>query len=112
MEGDIPRQLLEVVGTGHKVGFAVELDKRANLAVMMEVTHHDTLGGHPAGTLFRFRNALLSQELGSFFHVAGGLLQRSLAVHHAGASADPEVTYIFWGNRRARHSLQLGSTQG
>ena len=47
----------------------------------------ETFGGDAAGLLGGLREALLAQQIDGLLHVAAGLLQRRLAIHHARAGA-------------------------
>src|SRR5436853_554470 len=57
-------------------------------------------------------DSLLPEGLRGLVHLAAGLFQGPLAVHHAGAGARPELAYVLRGNRRARHSLQTSLQSG
>ena len=78
MQGDVARQLLEVVGARDEVGLAVELDQHADLAVVVDVAHDQRPRGGSAGALLGLGDPLLAQDLGGLLHVAAGLLQRLL----------------------------------
>ena len=48
-------ELLELVGAGHEVGLAVDLDQRADLAAGVDVARHDALGRRRARRAWRPR---------------------------------------------------------
>ena len=67
----------------HEVGFAVDFDQRAQLAVGRHVNADRTFGSDPAGHLARLGAALDAQQVLGLLHVAAGFFQRLLAFHHA-----------------------------
>ena len=83
--GEVLAELLEVLGAGHEVRLAVQLDQHGDLAVVVDVVADDALLGLPPGTLLGLRRALGAQQLDGLVDVAVGLLERLLAIHHAGA---------------------------
>ena len=91
VHGDVAHQRLELVGAGHEVGLAVDLDQHADLAAGVDVGADHALGGDAAGLLGGARQALLAQVVDGLLHVALGLDQGVLAVHHAGAGALAEL---------------------
>src|SRR5512132_4618967 len=95
VEGDLVGQALELVGLGHEVGLAVELDQHTQLGRQVRVRGvqvgvDDTLGGAAAGPLLDASLAALTQQLGGSFQVAARLLQGVPAVHHSGPGGVPE----------------------
>ena len=84
MLGDVLAEVLEVVGIGHKVGFAVDLDDSAHGFVLGHIVDDSALGGDAAGLLGGGGEALLAQPLDGLFHFALSLNQSLFAVHHAG----------------------------
>jgi hypothetical protein len=85
VHGDVLEQLLEVVGAGHEVGLAVELDQHADLAAGVDVGADRALVGGAAGLLGSRGHAALAQHNEGVFHVALGFLQGLEAVAHGGA---------------------------
>ena len=85
MHGDVLEQLLEVLGAGHEVGLAVELDEHADLAAGVDVGSDGALVGGAAGLLGGRGHAALAQDDEGVLHVALGLLQGLQAVAHGRA---------------------------
>ena len=88
--GHLADESLEAVVAGNEVGLGIDLDHRALAAVGGDADQ--ALGGHAAGLLGGGRQALLTQPVDGLFEVAGGLGERLLTIHHAGAGlfrADP-----------------------
>src|SRR5215216_4669920 len=95
VQGDLVGQALELVGLGHEVGLAVELDEHAQLGRQVrvggvQVGLDDALGGAAPGPLLDPRLAGLAQQLGRPIQVAARLTQRVPAVHHSGPGGVPE----------------------
>src|SRR5262249_40210700 len=80
----------EQVVTGDEVGLRIDLDHHALLALDREPDQ--SLGSDAAALLGRLGETLLAQEIDRLLHVAAGLLQRRLAVHHSRARA---LTQLF-----------------
>lgn len=85
--GDLLRERDEVVVAGDEVGVAVDLDEDAALAVGGDERLDGALGRLAVGELADLVAELDAQQLDGLLDVAVGLLQRLLAVHHAGAGA-------------------------
>src|SRR6266516_2291493 len=90
VQGDAMGELLELVGLGDEVGLAANLDQHAELRRQVrvwgvQVGVDDALGGSAAGTLVKAGLASLPQDLLGLLHVAAGVLQRLLAIHHPSA---------------------------
>ena len=85
--GDLPGQRLEAVIARDKVGLRVEFDHRPGHAgaIRADGDRNHAFGGYPVRFLGGFRQPLGAQPIDGGFHVAMGLLQRLLAVHHADA---------------------------
>ena len=75
---------LTIIVRGNRV-VALELRHDADLAAHVDVGLDDALGGHAAGLLLGGSDALLAEPLHRLVHVAVGLGQRLLALHHANA---------------------------
>ena len=87
--GDHLDETLEQIVAGDEVGLGIDLDHRR-----LGAAHDDadqTFRGDAAGLLGGLRQALLAQPILRRFHVALGLGQRGLAVHHARASRLAQV---------------------
>ena len=91
--GDLLHEGQELVGLGHEVGLAVDLDQNGHVAV--PVIGHHALSGDTAGLLGGSRQALLPQEVDGLLHVAFTGHKGLLAIHHAGARALTEGRYVF-----------------
>ena len=75
--------LLEVGVAGDEVGLGVDLDDHADAVLHRDAD--EALGRGAARLLRRLGEALGAQPVDRGFHVAVGLGQRLLGVHHAGA---------------------------
>src|SRR5262249_31437478 len=78
-------EILELLVLGDEIGLAIDLDRGALLAV--DGDSDEAFRGGAAGLLGGGGEALGAQPVDRGFHVATGLAQRLLAVHHAGAGA-------------------------
>ena len=89
MAGDgyrqLARELVEVVRASHEIGLAVELEEHAKPRAMVDVAADDALAHLSVGLLCGCREALLAEPVSGLFEVSPALLERSLAVHDAGA---------------------------
>src|SRR5579859_4058542 len=109
-------QGLELLVLGDEVRVAGELDHRADLAVGMDIGADtafldggaDALGGDVLG-LFK---ALLLDDLLGLVPVPAGLLERALAVHHAGAGLETEIIDGFCVDVRHGRLCSCGSRGG
>jgi hypothetical protein len=72
----------EAVVLAHEVGFAVDFDQRAQVAFDEAGDH--AFGGHARSGLASLGAQLDAQQLFSLGHVAVGLGQGLLALHHGG----------------------------
>ena len=82
VQGDVPREVAEVVVAGHEVGLAVDLHQHADLAPGMDVALDDALGRGALAALGGLCLTLDAQDLYRLLDVAFGLGQGRLAVHH------------------------------
>src|SRR4051794_14239165 len=87
VQRDVAGEGHEVVGAGHEVGLAVDLDEHADLAVAVDVGLDRALRGGAVAALGRLGRAADAEELDGSLHVAVDLLQGRLALHHPGARA-------------------------
>jgi hypothetical protein len=78
-------QVAEVLGTSDEVRFAVHLHEHADAAAHVDVAADDALGGGAAGALGGGGESRLAEQGDGLFHVATGIGERLLALHHAGA---------------------------
>ena len=81
--GDILDESHEEVGLGAEVGLAVDFHQSAHAVLGQSIGH--TLGSDAAGLLGSLGQTLLTQPLNSLVHIAVGLDERLLAIHHAHA---------------------------
>ena len=94
MQRDLRHRLdegLEAVVAGDEVGLGVHLDHRR--AAGRGDDAHQALGRDAAGLLRRGGEALGAQPVDRGLHVAAGLGQRALAVHHARAGLLAQVLH-------------------
>ena len=82
---DVADEFLELLVLGDEVGFGIDLDDRALGA--LDGDADEPFGGGAAGLLGGGGEALGAQPVDRGLHLALGLGQRLLAVHHAGAGA-------------------------
>ena len=92
-------EILELLVLGDEIGLGIDLDHRALLAVDGDADQ--AFGGGAAGLLGGGGEALGAQPVDGGFHVAAGLAERLLAVHHAGAGALAQFLHI--GGRDLSH---------
>src|SRR5918994_1465593 len=85
VEGELSREGDEVLVARDEVGVAVDLDEHADLAVAVDVGLDRALGGLAAAHLQGLVAQADAEQLDGLIDVAVGLLERVLAVHHAGA---------------------------
>ena len=83
--GDVADEILEELVLGDEVGFRIHLDDGA--AIALDGDADEALGRRAAGLLGGGRQTLGAQPVDRGFHLAVGLGERLLAVHHAGAGA-------------------------
>ena len=80
----------------NEVGLGIDLDHGAFI-----LPHHmadQAFGGDAPGFLGGFRQPLLAQPIDRGLHVAAGLGERGLAVHHARAGRLAQVFHHFGGD--------------
>ena len=112
VRGDLARELHEVLVAGHEVGLAVDLDQRADLAVVVHVAGDEPLAGGPLAALGGLGLALDPQQLDGLLHVAVGLLERGLAVHHPGARALAQLLHVLRRDLGAHDGLSSSGIEG
>ena len=81
--GDVAHDLLEGLVAGHEIGLGVDLDH--DCLAQAGIDADQAFGRSAAGLLVGLGNALLAQPVDRGLHVAVGLGERRLAVHHARA---------------------------
>ncbi len=84
-------EALELVVAGDEVGFGIDFHQRAR--ALADGDADKAFGGHAAGLLGGLGDAFLAQPIDGGFHVAAGLVQRLLAVHHARAGLVAQVLH-------------------
>src|SRR3990172_3375345 len=112
MEGDLLREALEVIGAGHEVGLAVQLNKRPQAPVVMHIDLDHAFGSRALGAFGCGGVALLLEDLDGFVKVAVCLVERLFAVEHAGAGEFAQSLNVFGGIRHGKwFSCRLGMGQ-
>ena len=86
----------ELLVLAHEVGLGVDLDHHAHAVDDGGIGH--ALGGDAAGLLLRGGQALLAEDLHGLVHIALGLGEGLLAVHHAHAGHLAQGLYVFRGD--------------
>src|SRR5205807_1466968 len=84
LHGDLFRKLPEIGVARHEVRLARELDHRANTAAGVHVGLDDALLGLTVGLLLGLGEPALLDQRSRLYEIALRLVERSLAVHHAG----------------------------
>ena len=108
LHGEVAHELLEVLGAGHEVGLAVDLDQHADAAAGVDVGGDEPLACLAAGLLGGRCLVPLAQQDDGLLEVAAGLLEGALAVHEAGAGPLSELLDGVGADGRGAHRL-LGS---
>ena len=76
-----------------EVGLGVDFDDGSGLAVFGERELDEALGGDAAGLLRGLRKSFFAEQVDRLFHIAVGLDEDVLAIHHSGAGAFTEFLY-------------------
>ena len=87
--GDVTHQRLKIGILGDEIGFRIDLDR--NAAAVRDRHADKPLGRNAVGLLGGFGQTLGAQPIDGGFHVAKGLGQRLLDVHHACAGRFAQV---------------------
>ena len=103
MQGDLAGELQEVVVARDEVGLALDLHHHADLAVRVDVGCDRALGRRAAAALGGGRLALDAEDLDGLVHVAAGLDEGALGVHHRRAGALAERLDVGGGDLRIAH---------
>ena len=91
------REILEVVGVGNEVGFAVDFDDDADAAFFTNEAVNNTFCRNAGSLLCGCSKALLAQIVESLFNIAVTLFECLFAVHHACAGTLAQSHYVFSG---------------
>ena len=86
-------ELHKTVALGAEVGLAVDLNDHAHAIFHHGIGH--ALGGDPASLLGGLGQTLLAQNLNGLVHIALGLGEGLLAVHHTNAGHFAQSLYVF-----------------
>ena len=78
-------EILELLILCHEIRLAVYFYHSSLLSICADVSLYDTLCRDPACFFLRFRQAVLSQVLHRFIHIAVCICKRFLTIHHASA---------------------------
>ena len=95
--GDGAHHLLELVVAGDEVGLRVDLDERRLSVVGGKADQ--PFRRHAAGLLGGLGETLGAQPIDRGLHVAGGLVERGFAIHHARAGLLAQVLHHRCTNR-------------
>ncbi len=87
--GDHLDQTLELLVASDEVGLGIDFDDHALVAGRHSA--NQAVGGNTAGLFRSLRQALLAQPILRCLHIAFGLGEGCLAIHHAGASGLAKV---------------------
>ena len=93
--GGLAHKVLELVVLGDEVGFRVDLYGHTLGAGNSHA--NQAFSGGAAGLLGNRGKALGAQQVNGGFHVAIGVVERLLAIHHAGAGALAQVLHVSGG---------------
>src|SRR5215471_13766614 len=85
VHGDVVYQFLEVLGASDEIALAVDLHQHADLSPGVDVACNRAFAGHSGGLLLRRGRAFFAENDDRLLHVAGGLGEGLLAVHHGSA---------------------------
>src|SRR5579862_9302789 len=97
VHGDVMHQVLEVIGAGDKVAFAVDLDQHADLAAGVDVAGHRAFAGGARRLLGRGGNALLAENDDGLLDIALGFREGVLAVHHGSVGLVAKLFHLCCG---------------
>jgi len=92
---ELLRENREVVGSRDEIGFAIDLDERRELAVVMDVARDETFARAAVGAGLSSGDAGEAQLLDREIEIALGGVERRLAMEHAGAGSSSELLDLF-----------------
>ena len=93
----IVAQLLEIVGAGHEIGFAIHFHHHADFSAGVNVVADQSFAGFALRLLLRRGLALAPQNIDGALDVAFGFHQRVAAIVKTGARAFAQVLYELRG---------------
>ena len=93
VHGDIVRKLLEGVGAGHKVGFAIDFHQHADFSAGVNVAADQAFAGFARGFLGRRGLPLFAQDADGFFEVPIRFHERGATIREAGVGALAQLLY-------------------
>src|ERR1700730_13848642 len=111
LHGDRTREADEVLVRGDEVSVAVDLDQHPHASSSVDVGLDRALGGGAFPEILDLLALLQAQDLDRLLHVAIGLGQRLLAVHHARAGALAQRLDVLGGDIGGAHQ-RPGSPAG
>jgi len=91
-------KLLELIGAGDEIGFAIDFDEHTNLAAGVDVTADQAFAGF---TLRFFRGgslALFAEDADGLFEIAGSLDEGGAAIGKARVGAFAQFFHELGGN--------------
>jgi hypothetical protein len=98
VHGDIVHQFSEVVGASYKIAFAIHLNQHTDLASCVDVAGDGTFTGDTGSFLLSDGGAALTKNDDGLFHIALGLGQGLLTVHHGRSGAFAELFHLISRN--------------
>ncbi len=98
VHGNVVHQALEVVGAGHEIALAVHFHQHADFASGVDVAGHRAFAGNASGLLGGGGHALLAENDDGAFHVALGLGEGVLAVHHGSVGLLAKLFHLCGSN--------------
>ena len=100
MKGDVLDELAKDVVLGDEIGFAVDFNQDADLALQMNIGGDDALPGHARRLLAGAGDAFLAEEFLGLDHVAARLIECPLAIHHSRVGLFAKFFDEGWRNLR------------
>jgi hypothetical protein len=105
MQRDVLGELAKLCGIRDEIGLGIQLDHRGDFAVEVQIDLDDALPRRAIGALLGTRGIFDAQHVLGFRQVAARLLERLLAIHHAGAGLGAQLGYHFRRNLfHSRHA--------
>ena len=100
LRDELRDDLAEIFVTRDEIRLTRHFDEHAGAAVVEDLAADDAFARRAVGTLLGLGDALLAEVLDGGVHVATILLERLLAIHHAGAGALAEFRNSLRGDHR------------